>query len=171
MTSELSRRWRPRSLMQLVLLAFLFVMLPIAILMFRRPGAAQLSSLADQSARRRWKKPAVRACSARWRCRWSARARQYAVIEEEGLRDIYNEKSRQFGETAGPAPSALGDNPDPVAGGALRPARGAAADAQRRHGAFLDRFSGFASESDAVREATNTLIDERIAISASRPTR
>ena len=32
MTSQVSRRWRPRSLLQLVLLAFLVVMLPLAVL-------------------------------------------------------------------------------------------------------------------------------------------
>ena len=52
MTSQVSRRWRPRSLLQLVLLAFLVVMLPIAVLMFQAGQAlSELSHLADISAR------------------------------------------------------------------------------------------------------------------------
>ena len=35
MATQVSRRWRPRSLLQLVLLAFVMVMLPIAVLMFQ----------------------------------------------------------------------------------------------------------------------------------------
>lgn len=165
MTSELSRRWRPRSLMQLVLLAFLFVMLPIAILMFQAGQAlSQLSSLADQSARQAVEETRRARMLSSLALQMERSARQYAVIEEEGLRDIYNEKSRQFGELLSQHRALMGDNPD-FQSLAARYAQLAVLPQMPSDDmdAFLDRFSGFASESDAVREATNTLIDERIA--------
>lgn len=165
MTTELSRRWRPRSLMQLVLLAFLVVMLPIAVLMFQAGQAlSELSSLADQSARQAVEETRRARMLSSLALQMERSARQYAVIEEEGLRDIYNQKAQQFGELLAQHEPLMHDNPDfqslveryrqlkvlpemPVA----------------NMDAFLQRFSGFGAESDAVRDDTNQLIDDRIA--------
>lgn len=205
MTSELSRRWRPRSLLQLVLLAFVVVMLPIAILMFQAGQAlSELSSLADQSARQAVEETRRARMLSTLALQMERSARQYAVIEEEGLRDIYNEKARQFGDLLRQHQALMRDNPDfqsldqrylelkvlprlageaPIAGDngsvdANANVDAAVADGGAQAGAedasddtvssaqmqtFLDRFSGFANESDAVREATNRLIDDRIA--------
>ena len=44
MASKVTRHWRPRSLLQLVLMAFMVVMLPIAVLMFQAgPALSPLS--------------------------------------------------------------------------------------------------------------------------------
>ncbi|GHB20879.1 sensor histidine kinase [Salinicola rhizosphaerae] len=207
MTTELSRRWRPRSLLQLVLLAFIVVMLPIAVLMFQAGQAlSELSTLADQSARQAVEQTRRARMLSTLALQMERSARQYAVIEEEGLRDIYNQKSRQFGELLEQHRSLMGDDADfrslaeryqalkilprlrgdeeidvnaaNAAADAALPAADTPADELLQPEpqadteietdsagmqAFLDRFSGFASESDAVREATNQLIDERIA--------
>ncbi|KAA0015824.1 HAMP domain-containing protein [Salinicola corii] len=165
MTTELSRRWRPRSLLQLVLLAFVVVMLPIAVLMFQAGQAlSQLSTLADQSARQAVEETRRARMLSSLALQMERSARQYAVIEEEGLRDIYNEKAQQFGELLEQHELLMRDNPDFQSlverFRQLRVLPQASVDDM---GAFLQRFSGFASESDAVRDATNDLIDARIA--------
>ena len=165
MTTKLSRRWRPRSLLQLVLLAFVVVMLPIAVLMFQAGQAlSQLSTLADQSAREAVEETRRARMLSTLALQMERSARQYAVIEEEGLRDIYDQKVRQFGELLQQHESLMRDNPDFQSLAEryqqLRYLPQASIDDM---GAFLERFSGFAAESDAVREATNDLIDMRIA--------
>ena len=165
MTTKLSRRWRPRSLLQLVLLAFVVVMLPIAVLMFQAGQAlSQLSTLADQSAREAVEETRRARMLSTLALQMERSARQYAVIEEEGLRDIYDQKVRQFGELLQQHESLMRDNPDFQSLAEryqqLRYLPQASIDDM---GAFLERFSGFAAESDAVREATNDLIDTRIA--------
>ncbi|NRB54655.1 MAG: two-component sensor histidine kinase, partial [Salinicola sp.] len=165
MTTELSRRWRPRSLLQLVLLAFVVVMLPIAVLMFQAGQAlSQLSTLADQSAREAVEETRRARMLSSLALQMERSARQYAVIEEEGLRDIYNQKARQFGELLQQHEPLMRDNPDFQSlverFRQLRVLPQASVDDM---GMFLQRFSGFASESDAVRDATNDLIDTRIA--------
>lgn len=166
MTTELSRRWRPRSLLQLVLLAFVVVMLPIAVLMFQAGQAlSQLSSLADQSARQAVEETRRARMLSSLALQMERSARQYAVIEEEGLRDIYNQKARQFGELLQQHEPLMRDNPDFQSlverFRQLRVLPPSSVDDDM--GAFLQRFSGFAAESDAVRDATNDLIDARIA--------
>ncbi|MDF3918496.1 histidine kinase dimerization/phospho-acceptor domain-containing protein [Salinicola salarius] len=165
MTTKLSRRWRPRSLLQLVLLAFVVVMLPIAVLMFQAGQAlSQLSTLADQSAREAVEETRRARMLSTLALQMERSARQYAVIEEEGLRDIYDQKVRQFGELLQQHESLMRDNPDFQSLAEryqqLRYLPQASVDDMS---AFLERFSGFASESDAVRKATNDLIDTRIA--------
>ncbi|WP_251977137.1 sensor histidine kinase [Salinicola avicenniae] len=194
MTTELSRRWRPRSLLQLVLLAFVVVMLPIAVLMFQAGQAlSELSTLADQSARHAVEQTRRARMLSSLALQMERSARQYAVIEEEGLREIYNEKARQFGELLQEHEPLMRDDPDfrslasrfqqlrelpRIPGETLQPADEAGAERaaeappvpdlsllppQESMSDFLARFSGFASESDAVRNATNALIDSRIA--------
>lgn len=165
MTTELSRRWRPRSLMQLVLLAFLFVMLPIAVLMFQAGQAlSELSTLADQSARQAVEETRRARMLSSLALQMERSARQYAVIEEEGLRDIYEQKARQFGELLKQHEPLMRDNPDFQSlverYQQLKVLPEMPVDDMD---SFLQRFSGFGAESDAVRDATNALIDERIA--------
>lgn len=165
MTSELSRRWRPRSLLQLVLLAFIVVMLPIAVLMFQAGQAlSQLSTLADQSARQAVEETRRARMLSTLALQMERSARQYAVIEEEGLRDIYNEKVRQFGELLQQHEPLMRDNTDfQSLSSRFQQLRDLPQAPVADMATFLERFSGFATESDAVRDATNALIDSRIA--------
>ncbi|WP_244158324.1 HAMP domain-containing sensor histidine kinase [Salinicola socius] len=165
MTTEFSRRWRPRSLLQLVLLAFVVVMLPIAVLMFQAGQAlSQLSTLADQSAREAVEETRRARMLSSLALQMERSARQYAVIEEQGLRDIYDQKVQQFGELLQQHEPLMRDNPDfqslDQRFQELQRLPQASVDDMD---AFLARFSGFATESDAVRNATNALVDARIA--------
>lgn len=165
MSTEFSRRWRPRSLIQLVLLAFVVVMLPIAVLMFQAGQAlSQLSTLADQSAREAVEETRRARMLSTLALQMERSARQYAVIEEEGLRDIYDQKVRQFGELLQQHEPLMHQNPDFQSLDArFQQLQRLPQASMGDMSAFLARFSGFATESDAVRNATNDLVDRRIA--------
>ncbi|MGM8931791.1 sensor histidine kinase [Salinicola halophyticus] len=165
MTTELSRRWRPRSLLQLVLLAFVVVMLPIAVLMFQAGQAlSQLSTLADQSARQAVEETRRARMLSSLALQMERSARQYAVIEEEGLRDIYDQKVKQFGALLQQHEPLMGNNPDfQSLAQRFQRLRVLPPAPVKDMSAFLEGFSGFATESEAVRDDTNELIDARIA--------
>ena len=97
MTSQVSRRWRPRSLLQLVLLAFLVVMLPIAVLMFQAGQAlSELSYLADISARQAVEQTRRARALSNLALEMERSARQYAVVEQPGLMEIYASKVEEY---------------------------------------------------------------------------
>lgn len=164
MTSQVSRRWRPRSLLQLVLLAFLVVMLPIAVLMFQAGQAlSELSHLADISARQAVEQTRRARALSNLAVEMERSARQYAVIEQPGLMDIYTDKAREFAELLEVQSRLLPDNPDIMA---LRDQiqtlitfSSLTAEELRPR---LDEFISFAEHTEAMREATSRQIDNRI---------
>ncbi|WP_110686339.1 sensor histidine kinase [Salinicola aestuarinus] len=164
MSTELSRRWRPRSLMQLVMLAFAVVMLPIAVLMFQAGEAlSELSALANQSARQAVEETRRSRMLSSLALQMERSARQYAVIEEPGLRDIYEDKSNQFGRLLDQHEALMRDDPDYRSlvsrYQSLKVLPEMPTDSMAP---FLERFSDFGAEADAVRDKTNGLIDTRI---------
>ncbi|WP_106477560.1 sensor histidine kinase [Phytohalomonas tamaricis] len=102
MANQASRRWRPRSLPQLILLAFAMVMLPIAVLIFQAGQAlselSELSELADVSARQAVDQTRRARELSNLSLSMERSARQYAVLEDSGLMTIYAEKAQQYGE-------------------------------------------------------------------------
>ncbi|MFD2435326.1 two-component sensor histidine kinase, partial [Modicisalibacter luteus] len=164
MTSQVSRRWRPRSLLQLVLLAFLVVMLPIAVLMFQAGQAlSELSMLADISARQAVEQTRRARELSNLALEMERSARQYAVVEQPGLMDIYSAKLDEFATLLDAQQRLLPDNRDILA---LQeqlqslsdlPTLTTAEIAER-----LGEFVSFAERTGAVRDATNLYIDNRI---------
>ncbi|WP_192035362.1 HAMP domain-containing sensor histidine kinase [Halomonas sp. YLGW01] len=164
MTTQVSRRWRPRSLLQLVLLAFLVVMLPLGVLMYQAGQAlSELTRLADVSARQAVEETRRARALSSLAVEMERSARQYAVLEEPGLREIYTQRASEFQALLAQQRLLLPDNPD------------ARALAERIEGlktlleapvpqiqARLDDFVPFAERTEAVRQATNRHIDERI---------
>ncbi|MBS9403217.1 two-component sensor histidine kinase [Halomonas sp. TRM85114] len=164
MISRVSRRWRPRSLLQLVLLAFLVVMLPLAILMFQAGQAlTELSRLADVSARQAVEETRRARTLSALALEIERGARQYAVLEQESLLDIYYERLDEYETLLARHRELLPNNPEV-----------AALDAQLDELArlpllpiedFRERlvaFYPFSQNTDAMRQATNDQIDLRI---------
>ncbi len=99
MTKRVSRRWRPRSLLQLVLLAFLVVMLPLGVLMYQAGQAlSELSHLADVSARQAVEESRRARVLSNLAVEMERSARQYAVLEQESLLELYAERHAEFTE-------------------------------------------------------------------------
>ena len=99
MTSAATRRWRPRSLLQLVLLAFVVVMLPLGVLMYQAGQAlSELSRLAEVSARQAVSETRRARTLGSLAVEMERGARQYAVIQEESLLDIYADRLAEFRE-------------------------------------------------------------------------
>src|SRR5690554_4215338 len=97
MTIRVTRRWRPRSLFQLVLLAFLVVMLPLGVLMFQAAQAlSELSRLADVSARQAVEETRRARTLGSLALELERSARQYAVVEQESLLEIYAERLEDY---------------------------------------------------------------------------
>lgn len=172
MISRVSRRWRPRSLLQLVLLAFLVVMLPLAVLMFQAGQAlTELSRLADVSARQAVEETRRARTLSALALEMERGARQYAVLEQESLLDIYYERLAEYQTLLTLHRELLPDNPDV-----------AALDAQLDELArlpelpieeFRERlvaFYPFSQNTDAMRRATNEQIDLRIEAIRERAT-
>ncbi|MBB3190739.1 sensor histidine kinase [Halomonas cerina] len=164
MTTAVTRRWRPRSLLQLVLLAFLMVMLPLAVLMFQAGQAlSELSRLADISARQAVEETRRARNLGALALEMERGARQYAVVEEASLLEIYAERVREFRQLLAQHALMLPDDPDVQA---LReqvdelarlPELPMEAFRQR-----LDDFLPFARHIEAMRQATGARIDARI---------
>src|SRR5690625_1618570 len=116
MTKRVSRRWRPRSLLQLVLLAFLVVMLPLGVLMYQAGQAlSELSHLADVSARQAVEESRRARVLSNLAVEMERSARQYAVLEQESLLGLYAERHREFRELLAQQRQFLPDNPDVLA--------------------------------------------------------
>lgn len=164
MTSQVSRRWRPRSLLQLVLLAFLVVMLPIAVLMFQAGQAlSELSHLADISARQAVEQTRRARTLSNLALEMERSARQYAVLGQPGLMQIYSDKAREYAELLEAQRRLLPGNTHIMALSeqiqtlAMWPLM-TAEDISVR----LGEFTSFAERTSAVRDATNRHIDDRI---------
>lgn len=164
MATQVSRRWRPRSLLQLVLLAFVMVMLPIAVLMFQAGQAlSELSSLADVSARQAVEQTRRARALSNLALEMERSARQYAVLEQEGLLDIYNEKAERYAELLDALAPLLPDNPDiPWLRGQLQRLNALTRLPADEFHAQLALFRDFSERTENVRQAINTLIDARI---------
>ncbi|MHB0776650.1 sensor histidine kinase [Halomonas sp. WWR20] len=164
MANQVSRRWRPRSLLQLVLLAFVAVMLPIAVLMFQAGQAlSELSQLADVSARQAVEQNRRARMLSSLALEMERSARQYAVLEEEGLLDIYTEKAQRYQELLERHASLLPDDPDIQALlEQVRRLQRLPEMPMEEFQAALDEFGDFASRTDDVVMATNELVDNRI---------
>lgn len=164
MATQVSRRWRPRSLLQLVLLAFVMVMLPIAVLMFQAGQAlSELSSLADVSARQAVEQTRRARTLSNLALEMERSARQYAVLEQEGLLDIYNEKAERYAELLDEHAPLLPDDPDiPLLREQLGELEALPDMPIEEFREQLAAFGNFSQRTDNVRQATNQLIDDRI---------
>lgn len=164
MTTQVSRRWRPRSLLQLVLLAFLIVMLPLGVLMFQAGQAlSELSRLADVSARQAVEETRRARTLSALALEMERSARQYAVLEQESLMDIFAERHAEFSELLAEQRKLLPDAPSVqalgrqlVLLGQLPTLEGDALEI------WLALFGPFAQQTEAMRQATNRRIDARI---------
>ncbi|NWO10019.1 two-component sensor histidine kinase [Chromohalobacter salexigens] len=164
MTTQVSRRWRPRSLLQLVMLAFVMVMLPIAVLMFQASQAlSELSSLADVSARQAVEQTRRARTLSNLALEMERSARQYAVLEQEGLLSIYTEKAQRYAELLDEHAPLLPDDPDiPRLREQLSELKALPDQPIDEFREQLAAFGDFSQRTDNVRQATNQLIDERI---------
>ncbi|MBF8222302.1 sensor histidine kinase [Halomonas sp. 328] len=164
MTTQVSRRWRPRSLLQLVLLAFLVVMLPLGVLMFQAGQAlAELTRLADVGARQAVEETRRARALTSLSLEMERSARQYAVVEDPGLMAIFSERHAEFESLLRDQRRLLPDDPDiralfPLLEELASLPDAAGAEVRER----LDAFAALANHAEAVRRATNRKIDERI---------
>ncbi|PMR70996.1 sensor histidine kinase [Halomonas heilongjiangensis] len=164
MTTRVSRRWRPRSLLQLVLLAFLVVMLPLAVLMLQAgPALSELSRLADVSARQAVEETRRARSLSALALEMERGARQYAVVEQESLLEIYAERIEEYREMLAQQRQLLPDDPDVAALEAqlVELARLPELPLEEFEERLID-FIPFAQHTEAVRRATNRQIDIRI---------
>ncbi|PMR76071.1 sensor histidine kinase [Billgrantia endophytica] len=164
MTERVSRQWRPRSLPQLVLMAFLVVMLPLGILMFQAGQAlSELSRLADVSARQAIEETRRARVLSSLALEMERSARQYAVIEQESLLDIYAERHAEFADLLAQQRRLLPNNPDVIALGEqlLLLSQLPELNAEELE-VWLSLFAPFAQHTEAMRRATNRHIDARI---------
>ncbi|MDR5866755.1 sensor histidine kinase [Halomonas koreensis] len=164
MTSAVSRRWRPRSLLQLVLLAFLMVMLPLAVLMFQAGQAlSELSRLAEQSAREAVQETRRARTLGALALEMERGARQYAVVERESLLAIFDDRLAEFRRLLARQRELLPDDPDVEAlSGLLDRLAELPELPMEAFEARLGDFLPFARHTEAMRHATNRRIDERL---------
>ncbi|MGR4069830.1 sensor histidine kinase [Billgrantia sp. C5P2] len=171
MTKRVSRRWRPRSLLQLVLLAFLVVMLPLGILMYQAGQAlSELSRLADVSARQAVEESRRARVLSNLAVEMERSARQYAVLEQESLLELYAERHGEFQELLERQRRFLPeDDPDVVALEEqlllLSQLPELEADALE---VWLSLFVPFAEHTEAMRRSTNRQIDASIEMISAR---
>ena len=163
-TSAVTRRWRPRSLLQLVLLAFMVVMLPLAVLMIQAgQGLSELSRLADVSARQAVEETRRARSLGALALEMERGARQYAVVEQEGLLEIFDERLAEFRQLLAQQRRLLPDDPHVAA---LEQALDDLAELPdlplEAFRSRLSDFLPFAQHTEAMRQATNRRIDERI---------
>lgn len=164
MATQASRRWRPRSLPQLVLLAFFMVMLPIAVLIFQAGQAlSELSELADVSARQAVDQTRRARVLNNLALDMERSARQYAVLEDEGLLTIYAEKAQRYGELLDNHSRLLKD--DPTLASLEQQLEALKTLPQAPIDEFRDRlqeFTRFSHETEVLAHDTARLIDARI---------
>ena len=164
MTKRVSRRWRPRSLLQLVLLAFLVVMLPLGVLMYQAGQAlSELSHLADVSARQAVDESRRARTLSNLAVEMERSARQYAVLEQESLLDLYAERHAEFHELLAQQRRFLPNDPDVLA---LEEQLQLLSQLPQLNPQALDvwlfLFAPFAQHTEAVRQSTNQQIDATI---------
>jgi len=164
MTSAITRRWRPRSLLQLVLLAFLLVTLPLAVLMIQAGQAlSELSRLADVSARQAVEETRRARSLGALALEMERSARQFAVVEERSLLTIFAERLEEFRELLAQQRELLPTDPDVAALEAMLDDLAELPDLSlEAFTARLADFLPFARHTEAMRRATNQRIDQRI---------
>ncbi|WP_043528243.1 ATP-binding protein [Litchfieldella xinjiangensis] len=164
MTTQVSRRWRPRSLLQLVLMAFIVVMLPLGILMYQAGQAlSELTQLADESARQAVEETRRARALSSLALEMERSARQYAIVEQEGLLDLYLERANEFGILLAQHRRLLPDDPDVAAlADQLEQLKTLPNLELEEFREALPMFATFAEYTDAMRVATNRQIDTRI---------
>ncbi|MFD2191168.1 sensor histidine kinase [Pistricoccus aurantiacus] len=164
MSTQASRRWRPHSLLQLVLLAFAMVMLPLGVLIFQASQTlSELTRLADVSARQAVAETRRARDLASLALQMERNARQYAVIEEPGLMDIYAERLAEYETLLDRQAQLLKNNPDVQAlNRQIETLKQLPGLPQEELVSSLALFEPFARHTDALREATGQLIDQRI---------
>ncbi|MBB3230105.1 HAMP domain-containing sensor histidine kinase [Halomonas stenophila] len=170
MTTAVSRRWRPRSLLQLVLLAFLMVMLPLAVLMLQAGQAlSELSRLADQSARQAVEETRRARTLGALALELERSARQYAVVEQESLLDIYDERLAEFRRLLARQSELLPDDPNVKAlSSELDKLAELPGLSLEEFESRLTDFLSFAEHTEAMRHATNRRIDDRLDVIRTR---
>lgn len=164
MPSVTPRRWRPRSLLQLVLLAFIAVMLPLAVLVYQAGQALyELSGLAEQSARQAVEETRRARTIASLALSLERSARQYAVVEEPSLLSMFDEQLASYRGLLSQHHQLLPDDPDVTA---LVAYLGGLADMSalplEEFAEQLGQFSRMAQHIEPMRRATNALIDQRL---------
>ncbi len=170
MTKRVSRRWRPRSLPQLVLMAFLVVMLPLGILMYQAGQAlAELSQLADVSARQAVEQSRRARQLSNLAVEMERSARQYAVLEQESLLDIYSEKHAEFTSLLAQQRRLLANDADlrALEEQLLLLSQLPELEPEALE-LWLALFGPFAEHTEAIRRATNQQIDDRIELIRAR---
>lgn len=170
MTSRVARRWRPRSLLQLVLIAFVVVMLPLGVLMFQAAQAVtELTRLADISARQAVEETRRARTLGALALEMERSARQYAVLEQDSLLEIYVERLEEYRQLLAlqrrllpedPVVAALEEQLESL--GELPELTAEALESR------LDAFPAFAERTEALRQATNQRIDARIDVIRER---
>ncbi|MEC9482142.1 MAG: HAMP domain-containing sensor histidine kinase, partial [Halomonas sp.] len=151
-------------LLQLVLLAFLVVMLPIAVLMFQAGHAlSELSHLADISARQAVEQTRRARALSNLALEMERSARQYAVVGQPGLMEIYAAKLDEFATLLEAQRRLLPNNPEIRAlATQLESLAELPTLTVEEVSTRLDAFTSFAERTGAVRDATNLYIDNRI---------
>ncbi len=164
MTIRVTRRWRPRSLFQLVLLAFLVVMLPLGVLMFQAAQAlSELSRLADVSARQAVEETRRARTLGILALELERSARQYAVVEQESLLDIYVERLGEYRDLLAEQRELLGEEGDvAVLARQLELLERLPELPRELFEQQLAIFPAFAERTESMRRATNRHIDARI---------
>ena len=170
MTKRVSRRWRPRSLLQLVLLAFLVVMLPLGVLMYQAGQAlSELSRLADVSARQAVEESRRSRTLSNLAVEMERSARQYAVLEQESLLELYAERHAEFNALLAEQRRFLPNDPDVLA---LEEQLLLLSQLPEMESEALDvwlaLFVPFAEHTEAMRQATNRQIDATIEMISAR---
>lgn len=170
MTKRVSRRWRPRSLLQLVLLAFLVVMLPLGVLMYQAGQAlSELSRLADVSARQAVEESRRSRTLSNLAVEMERSARQYAVLEQESLLELYAERHAEFNALLAEQRRFLPNDPDVLA---LEEQLLLLSQLPEMEPEALDvwlaLFVPFAEHTEAMRQATNRQIDATIEMISAR---
>ncbi|MCM5705338.1 sensor histidine kinase [Larsenimonas salina] len=164
MANNVSRRWRPRSLPQLVLLAFVMVMLPMAVLIFQAGQTlSELSELADVSARQAVDQTRRARTLTNLSVEMERSARQYAVLEDPGLLSIYNERAERYRELLNQQATLLGN--DPIIDVLEKELTGLQALStaplkEIREG--LSDFQSFSQHTDELLNKTRDIVDARI---------
>lgn len=164
MSPVVSRRWRPRSLLQLVLLAFLMVILPLAVLVYQASQAlSELSLLAERSARQAVEETRRARTLGNLALGLERSARQFAVVEEPSLLAIFDERLAEFSTLLRQHHRLLPKDPDVSALvsylDGLSEMSELSVDEFR---ARLDELMRMAEHIEPMRQATNALIDQRL---------
>lgn len=158
------RRWRPRSLLQLVLLAFAVVMLPLAVLVYQAGQALfELSELAEKSAREAVEETRRARAIGSLALSLERSARQYAVVEEPSLLAMYDDRLASYSDLLRQHQQLLPDDPDVAA---LVAYLDELADMSTLPlddlSQQLGLFTRMAQHIEPLRRATNAQIDQRL---------